>query len=51
MKERFFKTLDDLVYYYMKRNRGLVTRLRRPVKRKQPINPEVTDEEPDYESV
>ncbi|XP_060717894.1 SH2 domain-containing protein 1B [Tachysurus vachellii] len=52
VKEKFFKTLEDLVHHYKKRNRGLATRLRCAVKRKQTDQESVlADEEPDYENV
>ncbi|XP_060756802.1 SH2 domain-containing protein 1B [Neoarius graeffei] len=52
VQQRFFKTLEELVHHYQMRNQGLVTHLRRAVKRK-PIDQEntVPDEEPDYENV
>lgn len=51
VNEMFFKTLEELVHHYKKRNRGLVTRLRHAVTRKQTEQESgVADEEPDYES-
>ncbi|KAM7369606.1 hypothetical protein PAMP_010916 [Pampus punctatissimus] len=52
-EEVFFKTLDDLVRHYKRKNQGLAMHLRHSVKRKtatliQPLRPPV--EEPDYEN-
>lgn len=47
----FFKTMEDLVQYYKKRNKGLITRLRYPVQRKQVVHDDsLLQDEPDYES-
>ncbi|KAG7317498.1 hypothetical protein KOW79_018533 [Hemibagrus wyckioides] len=52
VKEMFFRTLDELIHHYKKRNQGLATRLRSGVKRKQTdVESVVSDEEPDYENV
>ncbi|KAI5092002.1 SH2 domain-containing protein 1B, partial [Silurus meridionalis] len=51
VKERFFKSLEDLIQHYKKRNQGLACRLRHAVKRKQVDEESVVgDDEPDYES-
>ncbi|XP_053468117.1 SH2 domain-containing protein 1B [Ictalurus furcatus] len=52
VQEKFFKTLEDLVHHYKKRNQGLATRLRYSVKRKQTDQESViSNDEPDYENV
>ncbi|XP_054479144.1 SH2 domain-containing protein 1B [Anoplopoma fimbria] len=65
LNETFFKTLDDLVRHYKKKNQGLAMHLRHSVKRKtalliKPQKPPETpesprkpssEEEPDYENV
>lgn len=51
VQEKFFKTLEDLVRHYKKRNQGLANRLRYSVKRKQTDQESViSNDEPDYES-
>ncbi|XP_017308101.1 uncharacterized protein LOC100528723 isoform X1 [Ictalurus punctatus] len=52
VQEKFFKTLEDLVRHYKKRNQGLANRLRYSVKRKQTDQESViSNDEPDYENV
>ncbi|KAM9436893.1 SH2 domain-containing protein 1B [Clarias gariepinus] len=52
VQEKFFKTMEELVHHYYKKNQGLACRLRHPVKRKQALEEyEVPDESPDYENV
>ncbi|XP_034997953.2 SH2 domain-containing protein 1B2 isoform X2 [Hippoglossus stenolepis] len=54
VQETFFKTLDDLIRHYKRKNQGLVMHLRHSVKRKTalliqprrpPEDPDVTDSE------
>ncbi|KAL2085863.1 hypothetical protein ACEWY4_019183 [Coilia grayii] len=52
VEEKFFKSLEDLVTHYKKRNQGLAIHLRHGVKRKElPPDPHIPDEGPDYENV
>ncbi|XP_068438336.1 SH2 domain-containing protein 1B [Clinocottus analis] len=60
-EEMFFKTLDDLIRHYKKKNQGLVMHLRHSVKRKtamliKPQEPPEkqtpsSEDEPDYQNV
>ncbi|XP_076868896.1 SH2 domain-containing protein 1A [Brachyhypopomus gauderio] len=51
-EEKFFKTLQDLIQHYKKRNKGLATRLRYSVNRKTlETLPDDTDTAHDYENV
>ncbi|KAK3505863.1 hypothetical protein QTP70_019540 [Hemibagrus guttatus] len=51
VKEMFFRTLDELINHYKKRNKGLACRLRKGVKRKQTdVESVVSEDEPDYET-
>ncbi|KAK3541632.1 hypothetical protein QTP86_033718 [Hemibagrus guttatus] len=52
VKEMFFRTLDELINHYKKRNKGLACRLRKGVKRKQTdVESVVSEDEPDYENM
>ncbi|XP_062841928.1 SH2 domain-containing protein 1B [Trichomycterus rosablanca] len=53
VQEMFFKTMEELIQYYKKKNKGLITHLRHPVQRKELVHEDyvLPDEEPDYENV
>lgn len=59
MEEKYFKTLDELILHYKRRNQGLAIHLRHSVKRKTAlmIRPQSqqaaseADDAPDYENV
>ncbi|XP_023656440.2 SH2 domain-containing protein 1B2 [Paramormyrops kingsleyae] len=52
VKERFFKTLEDLIKSYRKKNQGLAARLRHPVMPESlPAGPSCEDDSQDYENV
>ncbi|XP_028826322.1 SH2 domain-containing protein 1B isoform X3 [Denticeps clupeoides] len=52
VEEKFFKSLEDMIKHYNKRNKGLVVHLRHAVKRKViPEHPPIPNEEVDYEDV
>ncbi|XP_072514233.1 SH2 domain-containing protein 1B [Salminus brasiliensis] len=51
-KEMYFKTLQELIRHYKKRNQGLASRLRYSVKRKNiESEPDVSHDAHDYENV
>ncbi|XP_058493197.1 SH2 domain-containing protein 1B2 [Solea solea] len=56
LQETFFKSLDDLILHYKRRNQGLAMHLRHSVKRKtallirSPIPPKEAPKENDYEN-
>ncbi|KAM6953112.1 SH2 domain-containing protein 1B [Aplochiton taeniatus] len=54
VEEKFFKSLDDLIRHFKRRNQGLAMHLRHLVKRKTVLSlppPQVNDEEADYENL
>ncbi|XP_050954803.1 SH2 domain-containing protein 1B [Labeo rohita] len=58
VEEKFFKTMNELIHHYKRKNQGLATHLRRSLKRKtfqdQPLQsagPLVPNEDNDYENV
>ncbi|XP_067108184.1 SH2 domain-containing protein 1B [Osmerus mordax] len=52
VKEKFFKTMTDLIRHYKRRNQGLAVHLRHSVKRKTELPAAVVpDEEKEYENI